>query len=52
MSISEIVAAEYRVEALKHIQSDSTTAHESIAVRKDGTLVPVEVRGKIIPIRN
>jgi two-component system, NtrC family, response regulator AtoC len=51
MNVGELVAAEYRLEALKHIQSDSTTAHESVAVRKDETLVPVEVRGKIISYR-
>ena len=51
MSVGKVVAAEYRREALEHVLSDSTKAHESIAVRKDGTLVPVEVRGKIIPYK-
>lgn len=51
MSVGEVVAAEYRVEALEYLQSDCTKVHESVAVRKDGTLVPVEVRGKIIPYR-
>ena len=51
MSVGDVVAAEYRREALKHVLSDSTNAHESIALRKDGTLVPVEVRGKTIPYK-
>ncbi len=51
VSVGELIAAEHRLEVLKHVQSDSTKAHESIAVRKDGTLVPVEVRGKIIPYK-
>ena len=48
MNVGELVAAEYRSEALEHVLSDSPKVHESIAVRKDGTLVPIEVRGKII----
>jgi PAS domain S-box-containing protein len=51
LSVGEVVATEYRQEVLEHVMSDSTKAHESIAVRKDGTLVPVEVRGKIIPYK-
>ncbi len=51
MSVCDVVAGEYRLEALKHLSSDSMMAHESIAVRKDGTLVPVEVRGKMIPYK-
>ncbi len=51
MSVGEVVAAEYRREALEHVLSDSTKVHESIALRKDGTLVPVEVRGKTIPYK-
>ena len=50
-SVGDVVAAEYRREALRHAQSDSTKVHESTAMRKDGSLVPVEVRGKIIPYK-
>lgn len=51
MSIAEVIGAEYRSETLKNILSDSTKAYESAAVRKDGTLVPVEVRGKTVPYK-
>jgi PAS domain S-box-containing protein len=51
MNVVELIAAEQRLEALKHLTSDSTNAHESIAVRKDGSRLPVEIRGKIIPYK-
>jgi PAS domain S-box-containing protein len=51
MNVGELVAAEHRSEVLKHVMSDITRVLESTAVLKDGSRLPVEVRGKIIPYK-
>lgn len=50
-SVDEVVTTQYRLEALQQALSDCTKVYESTAVRKDGSLVRVEVRGKTIPYR-
>ena len=47
--VMELVAPEHRALVLGHIQSRSVERYEHTALRKDGTHIPVEVQGRIIP---
>jgi two-component system, cell cycle sensor histidine kinase and response regulator CckA len=47
--IEDIVAPEFRQTTLKYVTSRSEDAYESALVRKDGQVVLVQVKGKLIP---
>lgn len=51
MNVVEVIAKEYRNETLNNILSDESKSYESATVTKDGTTVPIEVRGKTIPYK-
>ncbi len=44
-----IIPAEYRELVLSHIKRNSEEAYEAEIIRKDGKIVPVQMRSKIIP---
>ncbi len=49
MHVSKLVAPEYQEDVINKILSGYEKPYESVCVKKDGTLFPVEVCGKAIP---
>ncbi len=49
--VSDMVAPEHRERVAQHIRSGSAEAYEHLALRKDGTRIPVEVRGRTTKFR-
>jgi PAS domain S-box-containing protein len=51
MHVSDFVAPEFRELVLGKIDSGDETPYEHMAVRRDGSVFPVEVSGKMIPYK-
>ncbi|AFM23143.1 sigma 54-interacting transcriptional regulator [Desulfomonile tiedjei] len=51
MRVTELIAKEHSSETLNNILADESKSYELTAVKKDGVMVPIEVRGKTIPYK-
>jgi PAS domain S-box-containing protein len=49
MNVLEAIAPEYWDVVLKHVQEGYEKPYEAVALRKDGSTVPIEVHAKTIP---
>jgi PAS domain S-box-containing protein len=49
MNVLEAIAPEYWETVLKHIQEEYEKPYEAVALKKDGTAVPIEINAKTIP---
>jgi PAS domain S-box-containing protein len=49
MNVLEAIAPEYWETVLKHIQEEYEKPYEAMALKKDGTAVPIEINAKTIP---
>jgi len=47
----ELCATEYRKKVTQKIQSNDEKPYDIIVLKKDGTKIPVEIRGKSIPFQ-
>jgi PAS domain S-box-containing protein len=52
MNAFELITPESRDLALQHIESGYQDTYEAVALRKDGSTFPVEIRAKVIPYEN
>lgn len=49
MEVSQLVAPQALEQVLTHIRSESEDLYENLAVRKDGTIFPIETQARYLP---